>query len=202
MTAWCFRFVQGSLAGALAACAAPPPLPAAPTIAAPARWAQTEVGGRTVFARCTPPACPQATPKTLAPLPPPAPPPVASAPVVPPAAPARAKLTVNFAPGSARLDGAARAQLARALDVINRAQHVTVIGRTDSTGPLTINELLAFARALAVRAHLLQLRPNLAPTLTLRAQGGCCFVAANDTPDGRARNRRVELVLDREAPRP
>lgn len=203
MTAPVSRFVLGSLAGALAACAAPPPLPVAPTGAFPARWAQIEVDGRPAFARCTPPACPHPTPKTLAPLPPPALPPVPNPTVVPTAPPpARPTLTLHFALGSARLDAAARAQLARALDAIERAQHVIVIGRTDSTGPLAANESLAFARALTVRAHLLRLRPHLAPALTLRAQGGCCFVAANDTPDGRARNRRVELVLDRAAPRP
>jgi outer membrane protein OmpA-like peptidoglycan-associated protein len=32
---------------------------------------------------------------------------------------------------------------------------------------------------------------------TVDATGACCYVASNDTPDGRARNRRVEIDIER-----
>jgi hypothetical protein len=35
--------------------------------------------------------------------------------------------------------------------------------------------------------------PGIASITTIDAQGACCFVEANDTPAGRARNRRVEI---------
>ena len=55
---------------------------------------------------------------------------------------------------------------------------------------------VALARALAVRDHLLSTHPRLTPTLSVKARGACCFIAANDTLAGRTQNRRVELVFD------
>ena len=76
------------------------------------------------------------------------------------------------------------------------ARQITIIGRTDNTGPLAFNESLALARALAVRNHLLSTHPRLTPTLSVKARGNCCFIAANDTLAGRTQNRRVELAFD------
>ena len=61
---------------------------------------------------------------------------------------------------------------------------------------LAFNESLALARALAVRDHLIKKHPTLMPTLSVKARGACCFIAANDTLAGRTQNRRVELVFD------
>lgn len=76
------------------------------------------------------------------------------------------------------------------------ARQITIIGRTDNTGPLAFNESLALARALAVRDHLIKKHPTLMPTLSVKSRGACCFIAANDTLAGRTQNRRVELVFD------
>ena len=175
---------------------------------APARLAQLDFGRDAVFAQCVPPACPTRTPKTLASEAPrqpidPAALRAQDEPVAPTAAPpapaTEAELsrtvTVQFALGSAKLSPAARSQLNAAMDDLSRVRRITIIGRTDSTGPLAFNQDLALARALAVRDHLRRTHPALAATLTLRARGACCFIAPNNTLAGRAQNRRVEVVF-------
>ena len=59
--------------------------------------------------------------------------------------------------------------------------------------------MLATARANVVRDHLRVRYPHLAPAVTLEAQGACCYAASNETPAGRALNRRVEVVFERDA---
>ena len=175
---------------------------------APARLAQLDFGRDAVFAQCVPPACPTRTPKTLAteaprqsidPAASPAPAePVAPAPVQPaPATTAQSSRTVivQFALGSAKLSRAARSHLNATMGDLLRVRRITIIGRTDSTGPLAFNQDLALARALAVRDHLRRTHPALAATLTLRARGACCFIAPTNTLAGRAQNRRVEVVF-------
>lgn len=175
---------------------------------APARLAQLDFGRDTVFAQCVPPACPMRTPKTLATEAPrqsidPAASPAPDEPVGPVSVPSTPAMKtessrtviVQFALGSAKLSRAARSQLNAAMDDLLRVRRITIIGRTDSTGPLAFNQDLALARALAVRDHLRRTHPALAATLTLRARGACCFIAPNDTLAGRAQNRRVEVVF-------
>ena len=176
---------------------------------APARLAQLDFGRDAVFAQCVPPACPTRTRKTLASEAPrqPIDPAALRAPAEP-VAPARvppspatqaefsSAITVQFALGSAKLSPAVRSRLDGSMGDLHRVRHITIIGRTDSTGPLAFNQELARARALAVRDHLRKTQhPALAATLTLRARGACCFIAPNDTLAGRAQNRRVEVVF-------
>lgn len=104
-------------------------------------------------------------------------------------------LTLHFGLGSANLTPTARAELKGALPDLKSTRRITIIGRTDNTGPLAFNDSLALARALAVRDHLLKTYPTLTPALTIKAQGGCCFIAPNDTQAGRTQNRRVEVVF-------
>lgn len=73
------------------------------------------------------------------------------------------------------------------------AKHIVISGRTDSIGPANANELLATARARTVHDYLRTAHPNLAPVLKLDAQGACCYVAPNDTEQGRSLNRRVDV---------
>lgn len=180
---------------------------AAPAQLAP-QWVQLDFGRDAVFAQCVPPACPNRTPKTLASEAPrqpivPATSPAPAEPVAPalvPTPPAtKAKfsrtVTVQFALGSAKLSPTARSQLNAAMGDRLRVRCITIIGRTDSAGPLALNQELALARALAVREHLRKTHPALAATLTVRAGGACCYIAPNDTLAGRAQNRRVEVVF-------
>ena len=180
---------------------------ATPALLAP-HLAQLDFGRRTRFAQCVPPACPTRTPKTLAPEAPSQPitreaavttaEPVAPAPLAQdPATEAESSrtVTVQFGLGSAKLSPAARSRLNAAMSDRLPVRRITIIGRTDSTGPLAFNESLALARAMAVRDHLRKTHPTLAATLTLQARGACCFIASNDTVAGRTQNRRAEVVF-------
>ena len=62
-----------------------------------------------------------------------------------------------------------------------------------------MNQALALDRAHAVRDHLRVRHPHLSPAGALDAEGACCFAASNETADGRALNRRVEIVFERDA---
>ncbi len=69
-----------------------------------------------------------------------------------------------------------------------------VCGFTDSTGSDDLNDRLSLDRAEAVATYL---ESHGVPRSRLRARGfGKEFeIAPNDTPEGRARNRRTEVVL-------
>jgi len=123
-------------------------------------------------------------------------PPVATPGQGPEAASISQEVIVHFGFGSAALTPAARGLIDQAAGGLHDARRIAISGRTDSVGPARVNESLARARAQAVLDHLRERHPHLARAATLDAKGGCCFTAANDTPLGRARNRRVEIVFD------
>jgi outer membrane protein OmpA-like peptidoglycan-associated protein len=68
-------------------------------------------------------------------------------------------------------------------------------GHTDAIGDARRNHQLSLARAATVRAELLKLDPALAPRLSASGFGATRPVASNNTLEGRAQNRRVELVI-------
>jgi chemotaxis protein MotB len=80
--------------------------------------------------------------------------------------------------------------------------HITVIGYTDNVpiGPelqqqgIATNQQLSLKRAQTVMQYLISqgVNPNL---LTAQGLGDSDPIASNDTPQGRAQNRRVELTL-------
>jgi chemotaxis protein MotB len=80
--------------------------------------------------------------------------------------------------------------------------HITVIGYTDNVpiGPelqqqgIATNQQLSLMRAQTVMQYLISqgVNPNL---LTAQGLGDSNPIASNDTPQGRAQNRRVELTL-------
>lgn len=187
---------------------------------------QVEFGRQADFAHCVPPACPSVTPKTLAlePRPGPAvalsitaagslaagesfPSATAGAPRTAPEVvnaalpdePLSRQVVVHFPFGDAALSPAARSLIDEVAGPLATARRIAISGRTDSVGPQHSNQWLATARANAVRDHLRSRYPHLAPVMTLEAQGACCFAASNETPQGRAMNRRVEVVFERDA---
>jgi outer membrane protein OmpA-like peptidoglycan-associated protein len=101
-----------------------------------------------------------------------------------------------FPTGSATLDGAARARVARVAAVLSRATGYSFLvdGHTDSTGSDATNRVVSQQRAEAVRAVLIAagIPPQAVEVL---ASGPARPVAPNDTRDGRAQNRRVEIVI-------
>ena len=73
---------------------------------------------------------------------------------------------------------------------------VKVVGHTDSQGSDAYNQKLSERRASSVAAYLLS--QGLAPNkLTSEGRGESQPVADNDTEEGRAQNRRVELHVNR-----
>ena len=102
-----------------------------------------------------------------------------------------------FASGKAVLAEGEYASLA-ALAVWLRANPdmvVTLVGHTDASGSLAGNVALSKERAAAVRAELI--RTYAIPAAQMDAQGAGYLAprASNQTPEGRQRNRRVEVML-------
>lgn len=187
--------------------------PVAVRPAPPLRVVQLNFGGDAYFAACAEPACPAVTQKTLPrselpqsvalvrpalelPVvePPPAPQPV------PPSKPIPTKeeevhIHVTFPFGSASLTDSAKETLRRALPNARGSDHVVISGRTDNLGSEEVNRKLAQARAFAVRNYIRDAVPDLPRVIDIDAKGRCCFIASNDSEDGRGKNRRVEVVF-------
>ena len=104
-------------------------------------------------------------------------------------------LALTFASDSAALTPSHKLQLASLVPTINQAERVLILGRTDDVGAGGANEAIALARATAVRDHLRRVARTLPKDVRIDARGLCCYAASNETPEGRAQNRRVEVVF-------
>jgi outer membrane protein OmpA-like peptidoglycan-associated protein len=71
---------------------------------------------------------------------------------------------------------------------------LVVQGHTDNVGTAAANLQLSQARADAVKSYLVSMFGVDAARLTTAGLGDTRPVASNDTEDGRAQNRRVELL--------
>lgn len=101
---------------------------------------------------------------------------------------------IEFEPGSSVLRPAGRGILDEMAAALLRmgSKKVEVIGHTDSQGGRETNVVLSLARADAVRGYLAS--KGVPPSLiTTSGSGPDRPVAGNDTPEGRARNRRIEF---------
>jgi len=76
----------------------------------------------------------------------------------------------------------------------NPQWEVTIEGHTDSIGSAQANMELSRQRSEAVRGALVEQHGITAGRLSARGYGATMPKDTNDTPEGRARNRRVELV--------
>jgi outer membrane protein OmpA-like peptidoglycan-associated protein len=87
--------------------------------------------------------------------------------------------------------------LGRALALLdeNPKLHLLVVGHTDADGSDDFNRDLAFTRATNVRGELLERDPTLVHRIETAYFGKARPIADNDTPDGKAKNRRVELYF-------
>jgi outer membrane protein OmpA-like peptidoglycan-associated protein len=82
--------------------------------------------------------------------------------------------------------------------VQNPAATVQIIGHTDSTGSDAINNPLSVHRAASTRDYLVG--RGVAPQrIMIDGRGSWEPVADNATPEGRARNRRVEIYVGEQA---
>ena len=103
---------------------------------------------------------------------------------------------VQFATGTANLSAAAREGLARFAGIVASypGLHFTVEGHTDNTGSLATNNELSLRRAIAVRDYLIGQNVP-ASSIDVDGLGPSRPIADNASAEGRARNRRVEIVV-------
>lgn len=103
---------------------------------------------------------------------------------------------ILFQTGKYNLNSQAKVDLTRfAQSLINNPDtNVQIFGFTDNTGSYSVNEKLSNQRADAVRTYLIN---SGVATSRLSAVGVPMdnYVASNDTPEGRAQNRRVEIYI-------
>jgi outer membrane protein OmpA-like peptidoglycan-associated protein len=103
---------------------------------------------------------------------------------------------VLFQTGKYELKPEARERLAKVSGILlaYSSLKVAIEGHTDSVGTDDYNQRLSEQRADAVRDYFVS-QGVTAQAVTARGLGKSQPIASNDTPDGRQRNRRVELVL-------
>jgi outer membrane protein OmpA-like peptidoglycan-associated protein len=107
---------------------------------------------------------------------------------------------VLFDFGSYTLKPGAREKLAKISGILLAHPGLTlqIEGHTDSVGSDEFNQQLSEQRAGSVRDFLAQQGVS-ASAMTARGFGKTQPVATNDTPEGRQRNRRVEIVVNGES---
>jgi OOP family OmpA-OmpF porin len=76
----------------------------------------------------------------------------------------------------------------------NPEVNVYIVGHTDNVGDYVMNQKLSKSRGESVKNYLLSKYGISATRLTGDGAGPICPVTSNDTEDGRALNRRVEIV--------
>lgn len=155
------------------------------------RWMSYGFSARYVFAAAEEPAAPApvavaATPEA-----------VASTPPLPPPSKRKVVLrSVHFEFDQARIQPESRVVLDEAYGILRDEPEISVSaeGHTDSVGSEEYNLRLGLRRAEAVRAYLVSkgIAPGRIRTVSF---GEARPVAPNDSPEGRAQNRRVELQV-------
>jgi OOP family OmpA-OmpF porin len=107
-----------------------------------------------------------------------------------------ANRTIEFESGKATLTPAGRAiveEMAAAMLKL-KDRKVDLIGHTDNQGLRASNQNLSQARAAAVKSYLAE-RGIKEELMSASGQGPDRPIASNATPEGRARNRRIEFRL-------
>ena len=103
---------------------------------------------------------------------------------------------ILFDTGKSSLKGAAKTNIAKLVETLNKEPdtEILVLGHTDNTGSLAVNQKLSLERANSVKAYALS--QGLAGA-RVKTEGKDYSepVASNDTESGRAENRRVEVVI-------
>lgn len=102
-----------------------------------------------------------------------------------------------FDSGKALLKPGSNRAMVGALDMINAHpdKRILVAGYTDNVGNPDSNLKLSTARAEAVRDWLVDASGISATRFAIQGYGMTRPLSSNDTPDGRARNRRVDITL-------
>jgi outer membrane protein OmpA-like peptidoglycan-associated protein len=103
---------------------------------------------------------------------------------------------VLFATGASTLLPGAQEQLNKVADALKTSaeQHFVVEGHTDSQGTDAVNNELSKKRAEAVRQYLI-VRGVAPDSISAVGMGSTRPIADNKTTEGRAMNRRVEIIM-------
>ena len=103
---------------------------------------------------------------------------------------------VLFEVGEADLLPAAQQNLGDVVELLDSepGAAIRIEGHTDSTGPAALNLRLSEQRAMAVRDALVDLGVD-AGRMNAVGMGEDFPIATNETDEGRARNRRVDVIL-------
>jgi outer membrane protein OmpA-like peptidoglycan-associated protein len=107
-----------------------------------------------------------------------------------------------FDSGRAQLKPGSTRVMVAALEMIKSHpdKRILVAGYTDKVGNPDSNLKLSTARAQAVRDWLIDVSGIPATQFAIQGYGDTRPIASNDTPEGRARNRRVEITLVPDVP--
>lgn len=103
---------------------------------------------------------------------------------------------ILFPTGKYNLSEQAKADLSRFAASLreNPDTNIQIYGYTDNTGSFEVNQKLAGERANAVRNYLLN-AGVASSRMTAEGKPMMDYVADNNTPEGRAQNRRVEVYI-------
>lgn len=103
---------------------------------------------------------------------------------------------ILFDTGKATLKPAAKENIAKLVSTLNKESgtEILVLGHTDNTGSLAVNERLSLERANAVRSFAISQGLN-SSRIETEGKNYSEPIASNDTEAGRAENRRVEIVI-------
>ena len=103
---------------------------------------------------------------------------------------------ILFTSGSAALAPGADDKLKEVAGILQQYPRtiIEIVGHTDSVGSESMNQVLSERRAASVRDALI--RYGVSPSrIVTRGAGELRPIAGNSTPEGRARNRRVDITI-------
>ena len=103
---------------------------------------------------------------------------------------------LTFATGSAKIDAKSAVEVDNLASILKAypGVNIAINGYTDNTGDAAKNKQLSEARAQAVQARLL-VQGISADRMKAAGHGDANPVASNDTEEGRAQNRRIEVEI-------
>ena len=108
---------------------------------------------------------------------------------------------LSFANNKAAISASNFPLLAKVQRVISDvgASRIAVEGHTDSTGKKKLNEILSEKRAESVQSYLISNNNVPADKITAAGYGYSKPIATNKTAEGRAQNRRVDVIITADA---
>jgi OOP family OmpA-OmpF porin len=105
-------------------------------------------------------------------------------------------LNIDYPSGSFEIDPNSKMKLQKLAGILNFVPHIRmeINGYTDNIGTSVANQKLSEKRANRVRDYLVTLGVA-AERIQVFGRGEDNFVASNQTAEGRAKNRRIEIVF-------